>query len=189
MTRMGAILAGGRSSRFGSDKALALLAGEPLLAHAARAIQGHVSEIVVCGRDAPIAGMLAVADWPKPDLGPLGGLCGALRYAAAHGYAQVLSIGCDMPVLPKGLIDRLIASDPSGYAMEAPILGCWPSAWAGALEDHLLCNDDRSIRRWAASMGGTPIHAGQAIINVNRPGDMAYVQFEHGDAADADRGN
>ena len=180
MTRMGAILAGGRSSRFGSDKALALLAGEPLLAHAARAIEPYVSEVVICGRAGPIAGMTAVADCPGPDLGPLGGLCGALHFAAARGYAQILSIGCDMPVVREDLIERLLASDPAGYVVEAPILGCWPAAWAGALKDHLSRLDDRSIRRWAASMGAKPIEAGVAIANVNRPDDLASFQREQG---------
>ena len=39
MRILGAILAGGQARRFGSNKALARLHGEPLIAHAARALR------------------------------------------------------------------------------------------------------------------------------------------------------
>src|SRR3546814_3555756 len=41
---LGAVLAGGRSSRFGSDKALAMLGGRTLLDHAQAALRPHRSE-------------------------------------------------------------------------------------------------------------------------------------------------
>ena len=91
---LGAVLAGGRSSRFGSDKALALLNGRTLLDHAIAAISPHIGQVVVCGR----AGGLA--DRPQRDMGPLGGLNAALHHAVDHGFAGVLTTGCDMPVYP-----------------------------------------------------------------------------------------
>ncbi len=84
MTRvLGAILGGGRSSRFGSDKALATLDGRALIDRVAAALAPQVDALIVVGRDHP--GLTAVADRPAPDLGPLGGIAGALHYAAAHG--------------------------------------------------------------------------------------------------------
>jgi hypothetical protein len=69
---LGAILAGGRSRRFGSDKALARLGGERLIDRAAAALRPQVDRLIVCGRVMPA--MVCVADRPSPDLGPLGGL-------------------------------------------------------------------------------------------------------------------
>lgn len=176
MKPLGAILAGGRSSRFGSDKALAALRDEPLVAHVARALDEFVAETILCGRGEPVAGLVAIADWPRPDLGPLGGLCGALRYAAARGHCAVISIGCDMPVLPATLIERLIAWDGAAYVGEAPVLGYWPAALARVLENYLLADGDRSIRRWAASIGAETIEAGGRIPNLNRPEDLTRLQ-------------
>ncbi|PXA92942.1 molybdenum cofactor guanylyltransferase, partial [Nostoc sp. 3335mG] len=65
MTRvLGAILAGGQSSRFGSDKALAELDGRILIDRVASAIQPQVDGLIVVGRIHP--GLEAVADRPKP---------------------------------------------------------------------------------------------------------------------------
>ncbi|WP_442678893.1 molybdenum cofactor guanylyltransferase [Sphingomonas sp. ASY06-1R] len=180
MKPLGALLAGGRSSRFGSDKALALLAGEPLLAHAARAIQPFVAEIIICGRIAPMHGFRAVADRPGPDLGPLGGVCGALQEAAARGYDRILTIGCDMPIVPSALIERLITAAGAAYVVDAPILGVWPTALGEGLAHHLSYGEDRSIRRWAASVAAVAIDAAGSLVNVNRPEDLVRFEVHRG---------
>ncbi|WP_420136505.1 molybdenum cofactor guanylyltransferase [Sphingomonas sp.] len=183
MKPLGAILAGGRSSRFGSDKALALLAGEPLLAHAARAIRPHVSGIIVCGRVEAADGLPSVADRPRPDLGPLGGLCGALHHAAIHGHDRVLTIGCDMPVVPSALMEELIAAGRPAYVADAPILGIWPSTLAATLEDHLAGEEDRSLRRWAARVEAIGIKPVFKLANVNRPADLARLAAAPGNGS------
>src|SRR3546814_5673419 len=59
---LGAVLAGGRSSRFGSDKALAMLGGRTLLDHAQAALRPHCDALIVVGRGE------GLADWPQPDM-------------------------------------------------------------------------------------------------------------------------
>ncbi|HMP57293.1 MAG TPA: NTP transferase domain-containing protein, partial [Novosphingobium sp.] len=48
---LGCVLAGGQSSRFGSDKALAELGGRSLLALAVDALSGWCETVVVAGRE------------------------------------------------------------------------------------------------------------------------------------------
>ena len=48
----GVILAGGRSSRFGSNKALALFENKPLIVHIAGLFREIFEEVVVVSRDA-----------------------------------------------------------------------------------------------------------------------------------------
>lgn len=166
MTRvLGAVLAGGRSSRFGSDKAGALWDDRPLADHAAQALSRHVDGVVRVG------GSDGIADLPAPGLGPLGGIAGALAYAAAHGFVSVVTIGCDMPRLPDGLIEALLRRPPA-FCIDAPILGHWPAALAEPLIAHLEAGDDRSVRRWARGIGALPVPSPAPIANVNTPADL-----------------
>ena len=50
---LGAVIAGGRSTRFGSDKALALIGGERLIDRTIAALDPQVDRLVVCGRKWP----------------------------------------------------------------------------------------------------------------------------------------
>src|SRR3546814_12901702 len=97
---LGAVLAGGRSSRFGSDKALAMLGGRTLLDHAQAALRPHCDALIVVGRGE------GLADWPQPDMGPLGGVAGALRHAASEGFAQLLTAPVDCFRLPPDPLGR-----------------------------------------------------------------------------------
>lgn len=170
MRLLGALVAGGRASRFGSDKALALLAGRPLIAWAADVVAPYCAGTVVCGRE--WGGLVSVADVPLTDLGPLGGLAGALGYAEAHGFDAVVSIGCDMPWVPDGLVAALVAARPA-WCGDAPVLGCWPSSLAQPLRAHLESSGDRSVRRWGASVGGVAVASPSSLPNLNTPGDLA----------------
>lgn len=172
MRVLGALIAGGRASRFGSDKALALLAGRPLIAWAAQVLAPFCADTVVCGRE--WSGLESVADVPGPDLGPLGGLAGALGHAEACGFEAVVTIGCDMPWVPGGLVEALVASGPA-WCADAPVLGCWPAALGGSLRAHLQADDDRSVRRWGAMVGGVAVASPEPLPNLNTP--QALMEF------------
>ena len=171
MRLLGAVLAGGRSSRFGSDKALAMMPdGRTLLDHALAAIAPHVDAVVVCGRQ--VEGRVGLADRPAADMGPLGGLNAALHHALAEGYDAVLTTGCDMPVYPEGLARTLIG-DGAAVLMGQPLAGFWPASLAGALDAHLGEENNRSIRGWLARIGGREIVRPDWVLpNVNRPEDL-----------------
>jgi molybdopterin-guanine dinucleotide biosynthesis protein A len=166
---LGAVVAGGRASRFGSDKALALWDGQPLLAHAVATIGPWVDAVAVVGRE--WHGLPAIADLPHPGLGPLGGIAGALAHARAGGFVGVLTIGCDMPLVPDELIERVLRRAPA-YCADAPILGFWPASLADTLAERLAGDPVRSIRGWARDIGALPIAAGAPLHNVNTPADL-----------------
>ena len=89
------ILAGGRSRRYGSDKARALLDGQPLLVRVASQLEGIASTIRVVAR-APGSyddlGFPTLAD-SIPGKGPMGGLLTALEDAAPASW--VFLAACD----------------------------------------------------------------------------------------------
>ena len=105
---LGCVVAGGRSSRMGRDKASLVLAGESLLARAVRALSGVCSSVVVSGSVAATALGLPVLADAVPGLGPLGGIVTVLRFAKQEGAAWVMFLPVDMPLLPISLLPVLL---------------------------------------------------------------------------------
>lgn len=113
--RTGVVIAGGRATRFGdADKAVAELAGTPMIRRVADRLAPAVDGLVVNCRRAqrdPIADALAglepsptYAVDREPDLGPMAGIREGLR-AAEGEYACVLA--CDMPFVDTGFLEYL----------------------------------------------------------------------------------
>lgn len=168
---LGAIIAGGASSRFGSDKACFPVGGRPMLDRVAASLAPQCETLVVCGRVWP--GLASLADRPEPGLGPLGGLAAALHHARAHGYGAVLTSGCDIWPVPDDLAQRL--SPGPACILGQPLLGLWPSALAPLLDRRLAETEDRSMRGWIAEAGARRIDPGCVIHNLNRPEDVARL--------------
>jgi molybdopterin-guanine dinucleotide biosynthesis protein A len=103
------VLAGGKSRRFGADKAWAPFAGRPLLRHVIETVALTASDIVVvraAGQDLPDieAAAVRVVEDVFPDAGPLGGLYAGLLAVKSGG---ALLVGCDMPLLQPPLVRHL----------------------------------------------------------------------------------
>jgi len=101
----GFVLAGGRSSRMGRDKALVEFRGRPL-------IELAVSTLRAAGLDVRIAGSRSALDLYGEavidgftDAGPLGGVEAALRDSRAEWN---VFLPVDMPLMPTGLIEILV---------------------------------------------------------------------------------
>lgn len=103
----GALIAGGRSSRMGRDKAFLDWQGRPLWeVQLAKLRAAGAAELLVCGRrDQGFAGdgFRFVPD-DVEDLGPLAGLVNALK-AASHENVLVLAV--DMPFITTELLVEL----------------------------------------------------------------------------------
>lgn len=168
---LGAVLAGGRSSRFGSDKALALLDGKPLIDHATAAITPYVQEVVICGRERP--GFAGIVDRPTPGQGPLGGINAALHHAQDHGFDAVLTIGCDMPCFPQAAASALLGQRAA--VLEGHhLIGLWLADLAPLLDRHLADTPDRSLFAWIRKADVPAVHLPDLKLpNINRAEDLA----------------
>jgi molybdopterin-guanine dinucleotide biosynthesis protein A len=174
MTLLGAVLAGGESRRFGSDKLSARLGARTLLDHALEWLDARSDAVVVCGRT--VAGRTCLPDQPVPGLGPLGGLAAALLHARAQGHDAVLSIPGDTPALPPGLFTQLGAIGAPVFVRGCPVIGLWPAACADALVARLEAGEaDRSMRGWATTIDARMLTLAEPIANVNFPDDLAAL--------------
>ena len=173
---LGAVLAGGKSSRFGSDKALAELGGRTLLARAVYTLSGWCEQVVVAGRDtAPVP---TLPDWPSPGMGPLGGIAAALRLAEGAGYAEVLTCGVDSVELPLDL-PRLLAPAPA-YLAEQPVVGLWPVRCAAVVSAILEGDGRHSMQAVAEATGARAVTVPRNPANINTPVDLAAAERRHG---------
>ncbi len=126
-----AILVGGRSSRFGADKALFEWRGKTLLSHVAGSLMSEAGQLLVVAKDpAPFAfmeggGVRVITDG-RPEPNPFWGLLAALE-ALQTGWLFLCS--CDVPLLRPSLVGALCAAKDGALAV-APQWGGAPQPLA-----------------------------------------------------------
>jgi molybdopterin-guanine dinucleotide biosynthesis protein A len=112
---IGAILAGGDSSRMGRSKSRLVVDGTPFLERVHGTMTQVFTEVVVCGGSEIPAGGVLIAD-QQAGLGPVGGLLSALHVARGR---PVFVTTVDMPVITAEAV-RSIA-DPATKGSEVRI--------------------------------------------------------------------
>lgn len=116
-TITGVILAGGKSSRMGKDKALLPYKGRPLIHTVLDRMHSVFSNVVISVRSDVELGDLAVdrvADH-YPEIGPLGGITSVLE----AGEGQIFCVACDMPFLNLRLMEYIANMD--GFDAVIPV--------------------------------------------------------------------
>lgn len=187
----GLMLAGGAGRRMGgANKALVLLAGRPLIAHAVDRLAPQVAAIAIsANRDADLFSTFDCPILPDHDprlLGPLTGILAGLRWAGGAGFTHLATAAADSPFAPvdwvKGLAEARTVSDAaitlaaSGGRVH-PVFGLWPVALIDALSVHLEESDDRSVMAFARAQGMREVEFAiegdcDPFFNVNTPDDL-----------------
>lgn len=110
------ILAGGLGRRMGgADKASLLLRGTPLVQHLLQRLHkqtgAKVGAIALNANGDPqrfaALGLPVLADTIPDYAGPLAGIAVAMEWAQQQGAENVLTIPCDLPLMPLDLLTRL----------------------------------------------------------------------------------
>jgi molybdenum cofactor guanylyltransferase len=192
----GYVQAGGGSTRFGSDKALAVVGGKSLLARTSEIVAGVCSDVkIVSSSDAHAQpGMTMLQDgWPGE--GPLGGILTAIRETRriASEPAWSLIVSCDMPFLTREwlefLRERALKSEAQVVVPESenglePLCACWRSE---ALEKLEMAFGE-GVRKVTQAMKGLPMEVldeqawkrfdtgGRLFWNMNTPEDYAEAK-------------
>jgi molybdopterin-guanine dinucleotide biosynthesis protein A len=119
----GAILAGGRNSRYGSHKALATVAGQPIIELVQSALREVTPDLILIANELDRYASVGLPLRPDaiPDLGALGGIYSALLWAREEGRPGALTVACDMPFLDPRLL-RLLVQPLAAEAAEVDIV-------------------------------------------------------------------
>lgn len=177
---LGAVLAGGKSSRMGIDKAMLRTAdGKTYLDHAISTLKALVPLVIVAGRDyerEPTLGLQDVVSCA----GPAAGVLTALQFARSQGLASVLVIPVDMPDLHSEHVRRLLvlrqAGDPTcatfaGGRLE-PLIAIYPTDALDELRDWVV-STRCGLSAWVASRRHHLVKLPpSAARNVNTPADL-----------------
>ncbi len=116
----GVILAGGQSSRMGTNKALLEFEGESLIQRLAHRFTDWFAQVVVVTNSPETYAFLGLpmAGDRIPGLGPLGGLESGLR---ASRYDYAFFCATDMPFVDEGLVRFMVGQAP-GHDVVVPLL-------------------------------------------------------------------
>ncbi len=114
-TVTGYILAGGKSSRMGTDKGLMVFKGKPIIQRIIEQLQPAVEKIVIVSDNPAYTafGLEVIADKIK-DIGPAGGIYTALTHTSSPAN---FIVSCDMPFVTTAAIQFII-----NYATQAQII-------------------------------------------------------------------
>lgn len=102
----GIILAGGKSSRMGTDKGFILLNNKPFVQYSIDALKPLVSEIIIVSDndDYDVFGLKRISDLTK-NAGPVAGICSGLEASITENN---LILSCDIPLISSDLLKQLI---------------------------------------------------------------------------------
>jgi len=184
---IGLILAGGRSRRMqGRDKALLVVHGETLLAHAIRRLRPQVDALALNSNAAPDSlaeyGQPVIPDRLPGFLGPLAGIhAGLMQYPEDY----LVTVAVDLPFLPPDLVTRLrsgLESKSCAYASDAErhaLALLWRPGTAASVEDYLQ-RGERSLKDYLA-VHGQPVRFDRPqdrglFCNINTPEDLARAE-------------
>lgn len=154
------ILAGGASSRMGSNKALLQWQERPFIAHIIECLTAQVDYIAI-NTNSPVEfeqfGIPLIADTIAERCGPLAGIMAALGYSAS---VLTLIVPCDNPLLSPQLVARLFAALETEQTELAYACGGGDNHYLYALirtslRDNLaefLRTEDYAVRHWYATL-------------------------------------
>lgn len=182
----GAVLAGGMSRRFGSDKALVKFDGVPLLHKLIGVLSCVVSDPVVIVNTPERYGDASFKRFTDitPGCGPLGGIHTALTRMHADA---ILILTCDMPLVSEEFLRALIASWQSGDAAVVaksaigvePFPGIYAASLISRIESALSAHHF-SVRQFLAGVSGVrrieTRDFKKNFFNMNTPEDFVAIQ-------------
>lgn len=119
---VGCVLAGGKSTRMGSDKALLKVGGVTLIERSVTLLTEMFPSVVISsdrGAEFEFLGIPVLPDIRK-DCGPLGGIHAVLTQTHAD---SLFVLACDMPFVSTDLIRYVISSRPDANAVVPSLAG------------------------------------------------------------------
>ena len=188
LDKSGWVFVGGKSSRFGCDKAFAKWQGRPLTAHVADVVRAAAGSVTLVGdpQKYGILGLTVIPDAVR-EAGPVGGLLAVLNETSARWN---LVTACDMPYLKESflrfLLTRASGSDADvvlpvdGDGLPQPLCAVYRTT-AREVVRAAVANGERKLTKTFEGLQVVSVSAsdyssfnkeGNLLVNVNYPEDL-----------------
>lgn len=177
----GVVLAGGRSSRMGEDKALLRVGGRRLVDLAVGVLTAVCTEVIVAAGDRKLPDLAVPQISDSGADGPVGGILAALE----HARTQLLAVvAVDMPFADAALLADLVrrwtgqvAVVPRASGRLQPLHAVYATHSAADIAAALHAGE-RSLTRLVLNLGGLIVEVDddRFAYNVNAPGDLLAPQ-------------
>lgn len=185
------ILAGGKSSRMGTDKGLVKLIDEPMVAYIIKALQKTaISDILIISNNPEYEkfGYPVFADVIK-EKGPLGGIYTGLLKSPS---SKNLILSCDIPFINEQVINLLIDRETSSPILVVKhgnqlhhLIGVYDASLTKSLGEHLLNNKlkvelfikDNSFEILDLSMEKEKVEE-RVVVNINTMEELKNSEYE-----------
>ena len=197
---MGIVLAGGRSTRMGADKATVRFQGVPLISHSIRILREAGLPVLIAGERPDLESFAPAVNDLGSRRGPLSGICGAWKVTSVP-WLVVVSV--DQPFLPAALLsymqqiaqvtgDAVVVPSVNGYTqtfpavlnravmpaleieLEAGRLGCYAAFQAAALalgqKVHVVATEILVQAGQLRHPDG--VHVSRWLFNINSAADL-----------------
>ena len=158
-----AVLAGGKSNRFGKDKSNAKLGDKTLLEHTISKLENEFSEILIVTNNNNLKvinkKVHKTHDCIDGQLGPLVGILSGMMWAKKQkrNFNYLSTFPCDAPFFPEKLVKNLIDETkknnfdiviPRYKDQNHPVFGIWSLDLIDSLKKYLLDEDLKKIDTW-----------------------------------------
>lgn len=177
------VLAGGKSSRMGQDKALMKINGKAMMQYVIDNLSQAFGEVFISGNrlDYPVS-MKVIKD-VNEQKGPMGGIRSALAYCGQ----DIFVCSCDMPFVSPELIRNMLQRKEEGKISIAqysgkiyPVLGIYPYAVLEALTESIE-NDDLKMTRFLEQQNTRYIQYDESFkhqfLNINTPENFRNAEL------------
>ena len=177
------ILAGGKSRRFGADKAVAKLGDKSLIDYTINKLEPKFAEILVITNN-PMQvsknNIFFIKDTLAGQLGPLVGILSAMEWVKNNdkNYEWIISFPCDTPFFEEEIIDKVINSQKSSDKKllflksgnkRHNIFGLWSIELMEQLRNDIN-QGARKVEDWANKIGAE-------IVEINSESDKSFLNI------------
>ena len=177
------ILAGGKSRRFGADKAVAKLGEKSLIDYTINKLEPKFAEILIITNNTMQVSknnIFFIKDTMSGQLGPLVGILSAMEWVKNNdkNYEWIISFPCDTPFFEEKIIDKVINSQKSSDKKllflksgnkRHNIFGLWSIELMEQLRNDIN-QGARKVEDWANKIG-------TEIVEINSESDKSFLNI------------